>query len=59
MYPDDIKSIPIPIVPEDVQKIVNECEKADKEFETAKNSIIDLKIKLISYLMKKYNLQMH
>lgn len=44
VYPDDIKSIPIPIVPEDVQKkIVNECEKADKEFETAKNSIIDLK----------------
>ena len=40
--PDDIKSIPS-LCAEDVQKIVNECEKADKEFETAKNSIIDLK----------------
>ena len=44
VYPDDIKNIPIPIVPEEIQKkIVNECEKIDKELEVAQKSILDLK----------------
>lgn len=40
VYPDDIKSIQIPLPPKDIQqKIVDECLKIDKEAEKAEKSI--------------------
>ena len=47
VYPDDIKNIPIPLAPVDIQKnIVFECEKIEKEYIEVKNTIKDYKNKI-------------
>lgn len=44
VYPDDIKNIPIPMVPEEVQKeIVSNCEKIDEEYSKTRMSINEYK----------------
>lgn len=40
VYPDDIKNIPIPLAPTDIQeKIISECEKTDEEYLLLKANI--------------------
>lgn len=47
VYPDDIKNIPIPLAPVDIQKnIVFECEKIEKEYIELKNTIKAYKNKI-------------
>ncbi len=47
VYPDDIKSLKIPLPPLDVQaQIVAECEKIDNEYETSRMKIEEYRAKI-------------
>jgi len=47
VYPEDIKNIPIPIIPVKLQeKIVSKCEKIDEEYNNTRMSVDDYVAKL-------------